>query len=483
MQAFPFNSEFQRKVVKLALLDDGFATMCFRYITADMFESESLRWVWRQVLREREDGRRATLLVVRDRVRDVSAEKQPRLNTLLDMIDRDLMREDAFIRLRLAEFIKRNMFVAAYNASQLVYNSGRHDEAMRLMYEASLGIQQVTFDAPDRGWFYDELDDRLALYRDYGEREWEFAHPTGIHGVDLVLDGGLTLGELGVWIADSKGGKSMLLRFLASHTARALGRNVLVIILEGRRRQYEAQLDTLHAKIFYRDMKRGVVDREVYQQMQAEYRMLRGRMVIRAFTKDWNYNAGDIRNELDELRTVHGWVPHQLVVDYGDLLRSQGKARSEEEHQRDAFADLKVISTQDQGYSVWTASQTQRPPKEVWDKEEKGKEPKRKWGKFVWRARDIADSYNKIRRADFIGSINQDEEDKQKNLARLYCDRYRDNEADRLVYVKQMLDKMTFVDLLDPLNRPDMASKVRAEVEAKLGVPSGEAPADPQVQL
>jgi replicative DNA helicase len=473
--AFEFSSEFQRKIVKLALTDDGFATMGLKYLTAEMFESDALRWVWKQVQIERDAGRRATMMVVQDRLRDVDAVLRPRYQAVVTAIDQDVMREEAFVKERLAEFIKRNLFVAAYNDSQNIYNSGRPEQAMQAMYEASQSIQQVTFDAPDRSWFYDEFEERQRIFRDHGAHEFDSTFATGIDGVDKVLDGGLSRGELGVWIADSKGGKSMLLRFLAAHTCRALQRNVLLIILEGRRLQTEAQLDTLHAGILYKDMKRGVVDRDTYRQLQTEYRALRQRLVVRAMVKDWTYTAADIRSELDELRALHGWVPDMIIVDYGDLLRSQTKAFSEEEHQRNAFGDLKSLSTQDNGYAVWTASQAQRPSKEMWKKKKKEAEEEgedtddyKAWGKPMIRARDIADSYNKIRRADFIGSINQDEKERQEHIARLWCDRYRDNEAARLVLVRQKLHRMMFADLLDPLNRPDMADKVRVDIEEGL---------------
>jgi len=470
--AFPFNSEFQRKIIRLALTDDGFATMGLKYLQASMFESDAMRWVWRQVEHERNEGRRATLLVVRDRLRDIDEVLRPRYQAVVDAIEQEVVREEAFIKERLAEFIKRNMFVAAYNDSQSIYNSGRPEQAMQAMYEASQSIQQVSFAPPDRGWFYDELDTRQRAYLDFGHREFDSMFATGIDGVDKVLDGGLSRGELGVWIADSKGGKSMMLRFLAAHTCRALQRNVLLIILEGRRQQTEAQLDTLHAGILYTNLKRGIIDRETYQQLQSEYMALRRRLVIRAMVKDWSYTAADIRAELDELRSIHGWIPDMVVVDYGDLLRSQTKAFSEEEHQRNAFGDLKSLTTQDFGYAVWTASQAQRPSKEMWKKKKKEEGDEggdfKVWGKPVIRARDIADSYNKIRRADFIGSINQDEKDKQENIARLWLDRYRDNAAGRLVQVRQHLDRMMFVDLLDPLNRPDSPDRVQADIEKRL---------------
>jgi replicative DNA helicase len=441
----PFSAEFQRKILYLALTDDGFAHVARRYIRPEFFEADSLRWVWKTLEREFAQGRRPTLLVIRESIRTLDPALQPRYRALVDAIAGEIVREEAWIRSTLADWVRRNLFVQAFQGSQRLYNRGQVDEAYRAMYEASERIHQVTFESPRRSYFYEQLDDRLTYRRARAAREWEHTFPTGIEGVDEVLDGGLSRGELGLWLADSKGGKSMMLRHLAAFTARALMRRVLVILLEGRLEQAEAQIDTYHAKVLYKHMKRGVIERDVYQQMIAEYTQLRGRLIIRAMTDKWTYTAADIRAELDDLRATEGWVPDELVVDYGDLLRSQNRVRTEEEHQRDAFGDLKTITGQDAGYAMWTASQVRRL--------KDGGKQGTKFGKPVFYSRDIADSYNKIRRVDFIGSINQDDEEREQHIARLLCDRYRDNAADRLVMIKQDLARMTMVVLQDTLNQ------------------------------
>lgn len=453
--SFPFDSEFQRKVVKLALEDDGFCSQALKHVEPQMFESDALQWAWKMIQVERDENRSPTMLVLKDRLRDVTPALQPHYSALVQMLEADRLREDRFIRARLAEFIQRNMFVAAFADSKRLYNMERVDEAIKLMREESRRADQVTFDAPDRGWFFRELQDRQRLRRRMREREWEYTFPTGIHITDQVLDGGLSRGELGTWIADSKGGKSLFLVHLALYCARALGQRTLFCIFEGSRHQTENRLEALAAGMLYREVKRGEIDPETFERIMAEYRSMEENLVTRGFTDRWNYTAGDIRSELDDLRSLYGWRPVVIICDYGDLLRSQrGRVTSEEQHQRDAFGDLKTLTTQDDGYAAWTASQARRP----WEQAGKaGKDEEKRhmvWGKPVLRARNVADSYNKIRRSDFIGSINQDAEEKKRGEARLYHELYRDNAAHRVCRIKQDLDRMIFVDLLDPYNRP-----------------------------
>lgn len=476
MESLTFGAEFQRKIVKLALIDDSFCTVALKYVSPPMFESDALRWCWTEITRERAEKRSPTALVLQDRVRHVEVVLQPRYRAMLEAIEADVLREDQYIRAALGDFVKRNLFVAAYNDSQMVYNRGKANEAMDLMRIQVEKIHAISFQAPSRYWFYDDLGDRQRRRKTISEREWEHTFPTGIVGVDEVLDGGLSRGEIGVWMADSKGGKSVFLVHLAAYTCRVLQRRVLLVLLEGSYLQTASRLDAWHAKAMYTEVKRGEFTAETWQKMQHEYHMLHQLMVIREMTDSWSYNASDIRGELDDLRTQHAWVPDELVVDYGDLLRSDVAAKSEEEHQRNAFGALKSMTSQDNGYAMWTASQARRPADKFKKKtKEKARdEPELEddgelyvWGKPVLRAQDIADSYNKIRRCDFIGSINQDAEDKEKNIARLWCDRYRDNAASKLVPIKQDYDRMTFVDLMDSTNRPDRPAKVSKDIARK----------------
>jgi len=462
-EVFRFDTEFQRKIIKLALDDDAFCQQVSRHVQAEHFESDALRWAWQQVQRELSSGNAPTLMVLRNRVRDVNPVLQPRYQALITAIEQDVIREEAFIRRTLAEWVQRAVFVGAFQESRRLFNMGQVDQAVTLMRQETTKAARVTFEAPDREFFFEEFLDRQRVRRRIAKQEWDYTHPTGIVAVDQVLDGGLSRGELGVWIADSKGGKSLFLVHLAAFTSRTTQKPVLFIVLEGSRFQVSNRIESLISRTLYRDVKRGDIDPATFRELMEEYAQLKGLLVVRGMADSWSYTVADIRAELEELKALKGWRPDQIVVDYGDLLRSQQKGVSEEQHQRDAFGDLKVLSTQDRGYSVWTASQARRP----WSGKKEIPKDSIIWGKPVLKPRDVADSYNKVRRADFIGSINQDKEDKAKKMARLWLAMYRDNPAEVYCEVKQDLDRMVFADLLDKSNRPDRPEAIAEREQEK----------------
>lgn len=454
--ALPFDAEFQRKLIRLVLDDDSFCTICLKYVTPPMFETDAMRWCWSTVMSERKQRRTPTVLTLRDIANKTDGLVRDRYLAMVEMLDREVIREDRYIRFALEDWVKQNIFVAAWETAQRVYSTGKRADAIELMRKESDRIHKITFNSPERYWFYEDFEDRQRRRTANALREWETTFPTGIDGVDRVLDGGLSLGEFGAWMADAKGGKSMFLVHLAAFTARALHQRVVLYLLEGSYLQTASRIDAWHANLAYREVKRGYYTAEAYQRIQEEYRQSKQRLVIRPMVDNWSYSAGDIRSDLDDLKANHGWAPVMLVVDYADLLRSQNThVRSEEEHQKDAYGDLKSLATQDSGYAIWSATQARRPERK---REEKSKsEVTYKFGKPVITRRDISESYNKVRRVDFLGSINQDEEEADAKRARLYCELYRDSPADRLVNIRQDLDTMHFVDLLDPLTLGDRA--------------------------
>jgi hypothetical protein len=102
-----------------------------------------------------------------------------------------------------------------------------------------------------------------------------------------------------------------------------------------------------------------------------------------------------------------------IIVDYGDLLEGRdGKYKSTYESQKSVFRDLKSLANRE--YAVWTASQAVRPN----EKDENDMTP--------LKAREIADCYEKVRIADFVGSINQTPGERAEQKMRLWADIYRD---------------------------------------------------------
>jgi hypothetical protein len=424
----PFGPAFQLSLFRLIVEDAAFAAAVAGQIRPGYFEAEPLAWGYAAIESYRARYNATPRLnVLLEEARRLPVPASIIYTSVLEQVANADLSAEQWLRDQTLEFVKRNLFVRAWQDSLGQYNQGDVQAAYKTMTEAMDQISRASWEVEDQEWFFENFQQR---YSDrLGADPSDGAICTGIPGVDRVLGGGLHLGELGIWIADAKKGKTTL---LTNHGAQAVKRGlhtVLHAVYEGGRKQVANRYDTLFAQESYADVRRSGISEDVYRRMLAEYAMYSARLLLRGFTQDWNYSVANLHELLRRLKRQHGWRPELVIVDYGDLLRSRDRQESETGHQRAAFRDLKTLSNQ--GYAVWTASQAQRPKKDTEDDSE------------LLRARSIADCYDKVRCADFLGTINRTREERLALRARLYCELYRDNEADLVVPVYADFDKMT----------------------------------------
>lgn len=428
-QSFPFGVEFQKSLIRLLTEDVGFGNAVMPYLEPSFFENEVLVWAYGYIQKHKEQYNSVpSLRVVLEETRNVSLESREFYRTTMETVmAADLSAED-WLRDRVLDFVKRNIFVQGFKESREKYNVGEVDKAYDVMMRAMDRINNTDWTPPDRSFFFEEFDQRTA--KRLSVDPTMDSVPTGIHELDHVLGGGLSKGELGIWTAYSKRGKSTMLVNLGVQAVRRSEEIVLHFVFEGSREQVETRYDTVFARDNYYTVKTARSSQEVFERMNYDYRMFRRRLVIRGFTSEWNYSCADIWNEMRELKRLHDWKPGMLIVDYGDLLRSREKFhRSETEHQTAAFKDLKSIANR--GYRVWTASQAQRPKQDIDVSDE------------VLQSRRIGDAWAKVKVADFLGTINQTLEERQQKVARLFAEMYRDNAASKLILVRADFSQMT----------------------------------------
>lgn len=434
-ETFPFGVDFQKSLIRLICSDASFGFMAIKYLKPDYFENEVLVWAYNYIVKyQAQFNAVPPVRLLEEETKRLDSTIKPLYQLVIDsVIHADLSVED-WLRDRTLDFIKRNIFTAAFRESRTAYNTGGVSEAYDLMMAAMDELYQTAWLSPDRSWFFEEFGQRTSdrLSRDFGSD----TVATGIHELDQVLGGGLSRGELGIWIAYPKCGKSTL---LVNHGVQAVRRsdvNTLHAVFEGSRTLVENRYDTVFAKEAYNLVRTGRFNGDTYRRMEYDYQMYKRRLVVRGFTERWDYSVVDIHEELRELKRLYDWEPALIVVDYGDLLRARVKTDSETESQRAAFRDLKSLANR--GYALWTASQAQRPKNDI------DSDP------HVLYSRKIADCYDKVRVADFIGSINQTKEERAANQMRLFAELYRDNEAGKIISVKSDFSRMLITVVRDP---------------------------------
>jgi replicative DNA helicase len=438
---FPFDAEFQKTLLRLLCEDDGLAHALGRHLQPWYFENEALAWAYSYCQRHVEEyGAMPSLGVILQKTRTMDPRVGPVYSMTIEEVIRAPLRDEQWLRDNVLDFVKRNIFARTFAETRELYNSGKVDQAYDLMMQRMEELHATTWEQADRGWIAEEYGVREV--RRGREDPSENSVPTGFNWLDHILQGGLSKGELGLWIAYSKIGKTTM---LVQH-GKAAVRNSFIptahFVFEGSRRQVENRYDASFSGELYNKVKLGDTTSELYHKAFRNYQLLRGLLVVSGFTERWDYSVVDIHEELKTLRRAYGFIPKLVIVDYGDLLTGREKRyRNEYERQKAAFRDLKSLANR--GYALWTASQAQRP--------EKGADVK---ADFV-KSRQIADAYEKIRVSDFIGSLNQTLDEKDAKVMRLYAELYRDNAADRWLPVEADLDRMT-IKQTDGIVSPSM---------------------------
>lgn len=422
-----FGLAFQQALLRLMVADEGFCALCSKHLDPSYFETPALTWIFvtiRDYLAKY--GRPPSSLPLIEGVRSLDAHSQGSHAAAVEAVLSQPAAEADFIQGKVVEFIKRNLIVGGVEKLRALYNAGQFDDVCAFFQQRNDELQAVMTGQVDRSFFFEEFDARQKRRADERSSTQSRTVPTGVPDLDKILQGGLSLGELGIWVARAKIGKSSVLRWHSYYAVRVLRIPVLHIVLEGGREQTEDFLESAFAMETRAALRSGM-DHTKLRVMRDEYQELKKLLVIRGYTKDsgaWNVNIQDVYAELSDLRQRFGFRPRLIVIDYGDLLKGRHRYDSPTQEQAAAFRDIKTLTDRDQGYAIWTASQAQRPKAGQLDNP-----------KDLVRSSHIADAYEKVRCADFIGTINRSTEEQAQCKMRLYAELYRSAAANKLIEV------------------------------------------------
>lgn len=453
-QAFPFDLSFQMTLVRVLCEDDAFAHVVAEHLRPKHFESEVLAWAYSVIMAYREQyGTSPSIVALRQHLRQLDPNLQPVYDAVLEQVSSAPLRDELWLRDAVLDFVRRNIFVDAYQASRELYNGGKVTAAYDLMMGRMERLFATTFEPVEGEWLMEGLPARQAR-RLRGDVQRDKIS-TGFHSLDRILYGGMNLGDLGVWIGPAKRGKSTMLLQHGLAAARFERRKVWHATLENSVGQVLDRYDTAFTEEFYASVKFGNITSAKYQRLWEEYQTLPQGIYVRGLRKRWNYTIIDLEADLERLRREHNWVPDLLVVDYGDLIGGHGGSYfSEESRQRQGYRDLKTLAGR--GYVIWTASQAQRPGK--------GSEDRVDW----LRASEIADCWQKVCIADFIGSINATTAEKNAGVARLLYEYLRDGPGNVRAVVQADIPRMRIRET-DSAHSPSWTPEAGAAYQAVQG--------------
>ncbi len=396
-----YGKSFQEGLVQLIYEDRPFADQITEVLNGDFLELDYLRIFLQKITDYREKYNRhpsveaiATILKTDLDNEDEVIQRQVR-EYFLRIHNRE-MTDIEFIKETSLDFCrKQNLKEAMLKSVGLLQNCS-FDEISTVINDAlKLGSEN--------NFGYDYMADFEARFIP----RHRIPCTTGWQEIDQLCGGGLGKSELGVVVAPTGAGKSMVLVHLGSQAVKE-GKTVVHYTMELQDTIIATRYDSCITGYPLSDIIN--FKEEVYD----EIKDLDGTLIVKEYPTK-SASTATIKAHLAKL-IKRGIKPGMIIVDYADLLKPTVVRKEKRSELESIYEELRAISTEYQ-CPVWTASQTNRSGLNA----------------EVITMEQISEAFNKCFVADFIFSISRTIEDKQNNLGKMFIAKNR-NGPDGMVY-------------------------------------------------
>jgi replicative DNA helicase len=265
--------------------------------------------------------------------------------------------------------------------------------------------------------------------------------PLGLSAeLDASLGGGVASGELAVLLAPPARGKTSYLVAIGAKAAQA-GRHVLHVTLEISTRRVGRRYDSTLTGLKSSDLIQAV---SAVAAARKQVKTNGGSIHI----KDWSYmdvTPNDIRGLTKGMRAA-GKSVDLIIVDYLELLTPNSGDNYSRREQRHVYGQLgKQMRAMAVGLDVpvITAWQVNREGSDMHNVE----------------LRHISESWDIIKHADQIISMNQTDAERDEHIMRLRVLKQRDSTDRSVFYLHSDLDRMVIrgdKDRSDPIDKPTL---------------------------
>jgi len=426
-----FGKNFQEQICQLMLEDRPFYDQITEVLDINFFEKKYLQVFAQTLMNYREkynthpNGELMMTLLRTELNHHDKATADLVRNFYARIHTSDGVEEAQYVKDKAIDFCRKQALKEAMLKSAKLLNTSSFDEIENV-------IKKALVLGTDNNFGHDFRKDLLKRF------ELVARNPitTGWPRMDEICKGGLGSSELGVVIAPTGAGKSMVMVHLATE-ALMKGKTVVYYTLELKDTVVGQRFDCCITDVPLQDhmsRKKDIIDK---------VKDVPGTLIIKEYpTKSASVQT--IKNHIEKLRK-RGIEPDMVLVDYADLLRPPRNTGEKRHELEETYEGLRGLA-QTYEIPVWTASQTNRGGLNA----------------EVITMEAISEAFNKCFVADFIFSLSRTVQDKQANKGRLFIAKNR-NGPDGLVFD-------AFVDWTDVtikiLDRDENAEKMQSTSDA-----------------
>tara|TARA_R110000824_G_scaffold290358_6_gene478891 strand:- start:32 stop:1387 length:1356 start_codon:yes stop_codon:yes gene_type:complete len=406
-----FGKGFQESLAKMILDDSRFSTQIGEVLNTNFFELKYLQNFVDKVYLYKEKYRKhpsretfESILKSESGSGNEAVRKQVRDFYVRIASGNFSNVDEEYVQDRSLDFCRKQKLQEAMLKSVRLMQKSSFDEVSKIINDAlKLGVDN------DTG--YDFIEDFEARY------QLKSRHPiaTGWGELDRITGGGMGRGELGVVIAPTGVGKSMVLAHMGAMALKD-GVNVVHYTLELQDVTIGNRYDSCLTGIPINELRHSKDD--VFQ----EIKELPGKLLIKEYPTK-SATTQTLRTHLEKLRN-RDFNPGLIIVDYGDILKPISHSKEKREDLESIYEELRAIAYEFE-CPVWTASQTNRSGINA----------------DVITMESISEAFSKCFVADFIFSVSRTGADKMNNTGRVYIAKNRNG-----------IDGVVFPIFMDPGN-------------------------------
>jgi replicative DNA helicase len=397
-----FGKAFQEKFCHLMLSDRPFCDQISEVLNTEFLDYEYLRVFTKILLDHRSKYKvHPSYEIMESRIRTecnnyTKALKEQLLKFYVSVKTIDRIENAPYIKDSSIDFCRKQILKGAMMKSVKLIKSSSFDEISKVIEEAlKLGT--------DNNFGHDFI-------KDFEERYTITARDpvsTGFERIDDIVKGGLGKSELGVVIAPTGAGKSMVLVHLGAAALKA-GKTVV---------HYTMELQDTVVGNRYDSCISGVPLSDLFSsknQVLLSIKDVPGQLIIKEYPTK-SASTETLKQHIERLKKK-GIDPDMIIVDYADLLRPTRTSAEKRYDLESTYEEMRAIA-QIYKCPVWTASQTNRSGLNA----------------EVITMEAISEAFNKCFVADFICSLSRTVQDKQANKGRIFVAKNR-NGPDGLIF-------------------------------------------------
>ena len=413
--------DFVVELLASALKQPTILSICLKHLDYTYFQNKEEKKIWRYIGNYASINQKAPTIGILSQTFESSASTLEVVKHIKEVkVDND----QTNIVDALEEFIKFVRFTRLHDRTAELYNQDKQHEAITLL--ATDGEKIHKFSLVDEG--YDTLiggygqwiTDREGMSpEDFQKKKVTF----GIHQLDDIIGGGPIKGTSTCFLARSGSYKSTALRWIGISNVRD-GRKGIHIQLEGKKDETVEAYHAAWTGINLEDLEIGFIPTEKREKIETAYNNLinaGGELFIIAPEKIESYSIDDAYNKIKEICAVH--TIEFIIIDYMELLTVKGNFSGDkgERRRREIISNWVANIAVEFNVHVFTAIQANDIRNEKVNDED-----------FVITRSDISEYKGAIKPFSNFITINQTDDEKVRQIIRLYFDKAR-KRKDRII--------------------------------------------------